>query len=249
MALLVRLARLPLAVITAGVMLSASSPAPISTPILVYHSIAAPDGGNAARDAYAVSASTFAAQMADLAARQIAVVRLDALIAALDGGPALPERAVVLTFDDGWRSQYAYAFPELQRHGFTATFFVFTNPIGRSPRFMSWAQLADLQRAGMTIGAHGWTHPHLTTAGPRELQQEIVESRRTLERRLGPGIDLFAYPFGEHPPAAEDAVRRAGYRAARGFPGGTANDAATRWALRAVPAPDSLAAFRALVGR
>ena len=161
----------------------------------------------------------------------------------------VPERAVVITFDDGWRSQYAYAFPVLQRHRFTATFFVFTNPIGRSPRFMSWAQVTDLQRAGMTIGSHGWTHPHLTTAGPRELQQEIVESRQTLERRLGTAITLFAYPFGEHPPAAEEAVRRAGYVAARGFPGGSTNDATTRWALRAVPVPDSLAGFRSIVGR
>ena len=107
----------------------------------------------------------------------------------------------------------------------------------------------DLQRAGMTIGSHGWTHPHLTTAGPRELQQEIVESRQTLERRLGTAITLFAYPFGEHPPAAEEAVRRTGYVAARGFPGGSTNDATTRWALRAVPVPDSLAGFRSIVGR
>lgn len=248
MALLLRLAHTALAAGLITVAPWTSRPAKVSTPILVYHSISAP-AGNAARDAYAVSASTFAAQMDHLAAREIAVISLDALVASLTGGPAVPERAVVITFDDGWRSQYAYAFPVLQRHGFTATFFVFTNPIGRSPRFMTWAQVTDLRRAGMTIGSHGWTHPHLTTASPRELQQEIVESRQTLEQRLGTRITLFAYPFGEHPPAAEDAVRRAGYVAARGFPGGTANDASTLWALRAVPAPDSLAAFRSLVGR
>ena len=136
MALLFRLARAALAASLITVAPWASPPAKVSTPILVYHSISAPEG-NAARDAYAVSASTFAAQMADLAARDIAVVRLEALVDALASGPPVPERAVVITFDDGWRSQYAYAFPVLQRHRFTATFFVFTNPIGRSPRFMS----------------------------------------------------------------------------------------------------------------
>jgi peptidoglycan/xylan/chitin deacetylase (PgdA/CDA1 family) len=82
--------------------------------------------------------------------------------------------------------------------------------------------------------------------GPKDLQREVDGSRRALQRQLGATVDFFAYPSGEHPPEVEAGVRHAGYRAARGFPGGPSNSGAHRWALHAVMVTDSLAAFRRL---
>ncbi len=217
-------------------------------PILVYHSVAAHSADETAgQRAYRVSPAAFEAQMQYLRDNAFHVVALSALVADLRGGPAVPARSVVITFDDGWITQYRDAWPILQRFGLTATFFVFPNPIGRDARFMTWEQLQVLVRAGMTIGSHSRTHPKMTALTPQALRDEVGGSRRALESRLGTAVEFFSYPFGEHPPEVEAAVRDAGYRAARGFPGGPLNAPDDVWALRSVMVTDSLAAFRRLV--
>jgi peptidoglycan/xylan/chitin deacetylase (PgdA/CDA1 family) len=221
----------------------------LRVPILAYHSVAPREAGTpAGSNAYVVTPETFDAQMTYLRDEGISVVSLSALVDALAGeGAPLPTRAVVITFDDGWINQYRHALPVLRKFGYTATFFVFTNPIGRDDRFVTWDQLREMQRAGMTIGSHGWTHPHMKSLAPKDLQREVDGSRRTLRQQLNAPVDFFAYPFGEHPPDVEAAVRNAGYRAARGFPGGPSNSALRRWALHSVMVTNSLAAFRRLL--
>jgi len=218
---------------------------PRRVPVLVYHSIAAHiEGETAGQRAYRVSPAAFEAQMRYLRDNAFHVVALSSLVADLRGGPVVPARSVVITFDDGWVTQYRDAWPILQHFGFTATFFVFPNPIGRDARFMTWDQLHVLLRAGMTIGSHSRTHPRMTTLTPQSLRDEVGGSRRALESRMGTAVEFFSYPFGEHPPEVEAAVRDAGYRAARGFPGGPLNGPEDLWALRSVMVTDSLAAFR-----
>ncbi len=222
----------------------------LRVPILVYHSVAPHDPGETeTQRAYRVSPERFEAQMEILRDAGIAVVPLARLVAALLDGEPLPPRSVVLTFDDGWVNQYRHAFPVLVRHGYPATFFVFTNPIGRDTRFMDWGQLRELTEAGMTVGSHSRTHPYLgRIADPAELRREVAGSRTLLEERLGVEVRFFAYPFGEWSPALEASVRDGGYLAARGFPGGVWNGPQHRWSLRAVAVTDDLSRFRALVG-
>jgi peptidoglycan/xylan/chitin deacetylase (PgdA/CDA1 family) len=222
----------------------------LRVPILVYHSVAPHDPGETeTQRAYRVSPERFEAQMEILRDAGIAVVPLARLVAALLDGEPLPPRSVVLTFDDGWANQYRHAFPVLVRHGYPATFFVFTNPIGRDTRFMDWGQLRELTEAGMTVGSHSRTHPYLgRITDPAELRREVEGSRTLLEERLGVEVRFFAYPFGEWSPALEASVRDGGYLAARGFPGGVWNGPQHRWSLRAVAVTDDLSRFRALVG-
>ena len=219
--------------------------ADLHVPILVFHNVAPHVAGrSAAARAYEVPPAVFEEEMAYLRDRAFTVVPLSALVGALTGGPPVPARAVVITFDDGWVTQYLNAVPVLRRFGYTATFFVFTNPIGRDTRFMTWDQLRELQREGMTIGSHSWTHPRMTGLSPRAIHDQVAGSRATLEKRLGTRIDFFAHPFGEHPPEIEAAVREAGYVAARGFPGGAWNSPDRRWALHSVVATENVARFR-----
>jgi peptidoglycan/xylan/chitin deacetylase (PgdA/CDA1 family) len=222
------------------------APPPIHVPILVYHAVAPHTPGQTPdQRAYDVAPESFEAEMAYLRDRAFVVVSFGTFVTALDGGRPLPARSVVITFDDGWISQYRHAVPVLRRFGYTATFFVFTNPIGKDDRFMTWDQLRELSAEGMTIGSHSWTHPMIASVhDPNALRREVDGSRVDLEKRLDQPIAFFAYPFGRSTPDAEAAVRAAGYSAARAFPGGAWNSRDDLWHLRSVMATDNLAQFR-----
>ena len=143
---------------------SAPSADSLRVPILVYHSVMPHHPGQTAEQrVLSVDDSVFVAQMRYLVDGGYHVVSFAALVDALEGHDTLPTRAVVITFDDGWENQYRHAFPILRRFGLTATFFVFTTPIGKDTKLMTWEQLRELQAAGMTIGSHTRTHPVLPT--------------------------------------------------------------------------------------
>ena len=131
----------------------------LRVPILVYHSVMPHHPGQTREQRVLdVDDSVFVKQMQYLANDGYHVVPLGALVDALEGKAALPRQPVVLTFDDGWKNQFRHAFPILRRFGVTATFFVFTAPIGTDDKVMTWKDLAALQAAGMTIGSHTRTH-------------------------------------------------------------------------------------------
>jgi peptidoglycan/xylan/chitin deacetylase (PgdA/CDA1 family) len=113
---------------------------------------------------------------------------------------------------------------------------------------MGLAELAAVQRAGMTIAAHSRTHPNLTKLADAQLRDEVTGSRQDLQKMLGIDAALFAYPYGAWNGRVAAAVQEAGYRAARAYPGGVWNDAAHRFTLRSVVATDDMAAFEREVG-
>ena len=230
----------------------AAKPAPLDSlrvPILVYHSVSAHHPGQTDEQRQlTVDTTVFKTQMQYLAENGYRVIPLGTLVDALEGKAALPNRAVVITFDDGWQTQYHHAFPVLQQYGFTATFFIYTKPIGRDDSlYMNWNQVREMQSAGMTIGSHSRTHPLLTNPTV-SLPDEVGNSRIELERQLGSPPEFFAYPYGATDARVMAAVEAAGYRAARAFPGGSWNSAANLFALRAVFVTDDMATFQRALG-
>ena len=228
---------------------AASAPAAdsIRVPILVYHSVMPHHPGQTAEQRVLdVSDSVFVAQMRYLIDGGYHVVSFAALVDALEGRDTLPNRAVVLTFDDGWENQYSHAFPILRRFGLTATFFVFTTPIGKDKKVMTWDQLRALQAAGMTIGSHTRTHPILPDYHAA-LHNEVAMSRADIEQHLGRAPDFFAYPFGAWDSLSAAWARTAGYRAARTYRGGAWNAPSDLYHLRAVPVTDNMQAFERAV--
>lgn len=188
-------------------------------PILMYHQIG---GRPEAADRLAVSPDTFAGQLARLQAGGYTTLTAAALAAALaDGGPELPPRPVVLTFDDGFADFHSRALPLLQRYGFTATVFVTTGWIADGParpgadrpgRMLSWSQIAEAASAGVEIGAHSHSHPELDQLGEDMLRFELKHSKGLLEDRLGRPVPGLAYPFGYSNAAVRRMAREAGYR-------------------------------------
>jgi len=184
-------------------------------PVLMYHNVQPHyPGESAIQKRYAVEPAALEAQLRYLRDNGYTVIPLAALADHLLNGAALPARPVVLTFDDGWVSQYENALPLLEKYGVKATFFVTTHYLGHG-RFMSWDQVKDLDARGQTIASHTLTHPFLTRLSDGRLAAEVGESKAELEKFLGKPVDYFAYPFGDLNRRVVAAVQAAGYRAAR----------------------------------
>jgi peptidoglycan/xylan/chitin deacetylase (PgdA/CDA1 family) len=214
-------------------------------PILTYH-IVRPSypGDDAAVQAIAVTPQTFDAQLAHLQASGYHVISFRELEAYLASSTTLLAKPIILSFDDGWSDQYMYAFPILEKYRDTATFFVFTNAIGRKG-FMTWQDLKNLNAAGMTIGDHSESHPYLTKiADPQKLWNEIDGSKVILQNELGIPVTEFAYPFGQYSAYVIALVQQAGFLSARGdYWSGDTQSADHRYELSAINAPTTTAAF------
>lgn len=216
----------------------------LNLPILVYHIVrpSYPTDSRAVR-AIALTPETFDAEMKYLRTAGYHIVPFGDLEAYFKTGAPLPSKPIILSFDDGWSDQFAYAFPILKKYGYTATFFVFTNVIGRRG-FLSWNELRQLLAAGMTIGDHTRSHPYLTEiSNPAVLWNEIDGSKKILEKRLGVPVNEFAYPFGAYDTAIQTLVRKAGYASARGDYFSGEQSANRLYDLSAMNAPTTTALF------
>jgi peptidoglycan/xylan/chitin deacetylase (PgdA/CDA1 family) len=186
-------------------------------PVLMYHEIA---DASDATSYLAVPPAAFADQLAllrDEGWRAISAGALSAMLAA--GNTVLPERTVVISFDDGYENFYSQAMPQLAKYGFTATLFMTSGwvkeagPTGPGAAAMlSWAQLADAARAGIEIGGHTCTHPQLDQLSNRNLRDELTVSKRELEDKLGMEVPGVAYPFGYTSQVVNQMAREAGYQ-------------------------------------
>jgi peptidoglycan/xylan/chitin deacetylase (PgdA/CDA1 family) len=193
-------------------------PDQVVAPTLIYHNVRPRSEAPAKVDeAYDVTPEEFEAHLRELRERGYASVTHRDLAAMLDGTLPVPEKPVLLDFDDGRASQMAYVVPLLERHGFVGTFFVFTNAIGRDG-YMTWEDLRRLEEAGHEVASHTVFHPFLTKiADDAELERELAGSKRTLDEGLAQAATSLAYPFGLADERVIAAARAAGYSSARGL--------------------------------
>ena len=204
----------------ATVALHTPTPAPatartVHVPILIYHNTE-PDYPHETKDGYAFNMppDVLDAQLTYLDTHGFTVVPYSTLVDVLlhpDTASALPPKPVVLTFDDGWVSQYRYAVPLLEKHHMTATFFMYTNAIGRLRGNMTWDHVKELTKKGMTIGDHTQSHPHVQQVTDAQLEQEIVGAKTVLDTVLGQDTKLFATPYGRTSPALVEILRKHGF--------------------------------------
>jgi len=123
-----------------------------------------------------------------------------------------PQRALILTFDDGDVSNHSAAFPILKELGLRATFFITAGLIGTGGT-MDWSQIRELHHAGMEIGSHTLTHRAPSTLSDAELEYELSESRRILEDGLGASVTSISSPTGFFNARMRHIAQQAGYRA------------------------------------
>ncbi|QDL07603.1 polysaccharide deacetylase [Brasilonema octagenarum UFV-E1] len=145
----------------------------------------------------------------------ITPISLDQLMTHLQTGMPLPEKPVVLTFDDGYGGHYQYVYPLLKKYGYPAVFSIYTKGVGNNVgrTHVSWEQLKEMVANPLvTIASHSVTHPaDLTVLPPEQIQKEVVESKATLEANLGIPIRYFTYPAGKYNEQVASSVQAAGY--------------------------------------
>lgn len=172
-----------------------------------------------------VTMEAFSAQLDLLQEKGFAFRTLGQVLDAFDSGEALPERTVVISVDDAYRSVYDNAWPLLQERNIPFTLFIATDDVDRGSRmYMSWQQLRELAAAGVEIGNHSSSHAHLVERleGESEAQllarirADIETAQQRLQRELGEervARKLFAYPFGEFDETLANLLASMGYTA------------------------------------
>lgn len=122
----------------------------------------------------------------------------------------VPEKSIILTFDDGYENFYQNAYPELKNRGMTAVSYIIVGDIGKGD-YMTSAQIAEIDKYGIEIGSHTLSHPDLSTATETRATREVTDSKAQLETIVGKPIISFCYPSGKFTDATELIVKNAGY--------------------------------------
>ncbi len=197
----------------------------IHVPILMYHyirTVTDPRDGLGAR--LSVTPEMFEQQMKILKDEGFSTITLDDLASAWRLETHLPEKPIILTFDDGYEDFYTTAFPILKKYNFKATTYIVTNFIDKD-RYMTKAQLVELSGSPLiTIGAHTMNHIDLSQAASTKLHEEIFTPKVWLESVTGYVVHHFCYPSGKYNALALQQVEAAGYTTATTTNPGTIHD-------------------------
>lgn len=226
-----------------------------SATILCYHIVEAP-----AAPRMHIDRGTFRQHLRYLEMTGYNVIPLRHLYEFVSGKrKSLPKNAIVLTFDDGWRSTYTEAFPELQKRNFPFTVFVYPKIIGQTANALTWKQVREMADAGVDIQSHSLSHGYLTRRNHRSmsearyaewLQAELLESKRILEKHTGRDVDYLAYPYGDYDDALAASAKEAGYEAGLTCDFGAVRRGSNPLKMRRVVIDDQMdfAAFRKYLG-
>lgn len=183
-------------------------------PVLCYHQVrdyTATDSRTA--KAYIVPVNVFREQMQALADSGYQAILPGQLYDYLLYGKSLPEKPVLITFDDTRLDQYTAALPILDQHQYKAAFYIMTVSLGR-PGYMSREQVADLHRKGHSIGSHTWDHQNVKKYEEKDWITQIEKPSKQLEEITGEPTEYFAYPFGLWNPPAIPELKKKGVKMA-----------------------------------
>lgn len=176
----------------------------IRLPVLTFHSI------DQSRSIISFSPELFKKIISTLKSNHYKALSLGDVVAWLKGEKDIPERSVVITFDDGLENVYHEAFHILEEAGFTATLFLTTGYAGKTNswptqisgipemKMLNWSQIKEMAKSVFDIEAHTQTHPFLSRISKEDVYDEIVGSKVEIENRVGKKVNFFAYPYGDY---------------------------------------------------
>ncbi len=213
-------------------------------PILMYHHIEdLPSNVSNEWRELTVSPAIFKEQMNYLSENNYNPITFKDLQSFIENNEPLPEKSLIITFDDGWLNQYENAFPILREYDFTATFFVVGRYVGGSS-FMNKIQIKEMIEEEMEIGSHSMTHANLVTVSEKDLRQEVAGSKVLLENVFDVDVISFAYPYGAIDRNVVSAVESAGYHFARTTSGGIDQSNNNLYNLKTVHITNNLSDFK-----
>lgn len=189
---------------------------PIHVPVLVYHNFNPTIPGS-----MSITPAKFESQIKWIKDNGFTVIPLKDLVSALEGkNIVLPEKSVVITADDGWKSVYTYMYPIIRKYNIPVTLFIYPQTISQGANAMTWEQLKELQKTGLfDIQSHTFWHPnfkqekrHLSALSYEKLvHKQLFDSKKVLEEKMGTPITLLAWPFGIYDKYLEQEAAKAGY--------------------------------------
>jgi len=184
--------------------------------ILTYHDIR-----EKPRSPMQITPQAFEEQMAYLKNNNFHVITLEDFFEFINLKHGLPEKSVVITFDDGWRSVYTRAYPVLKKYGLPATVFIYTDFISPYNRgALNWKILKEMSENGIDVQVHSKTHkmgiPWKKRGETEEdfrkrLEQELLLPKKLIKKHLGKDAKYIAYPYGQFSRALIKAARSYGY--------------------------------------
>ena len=182
-----------------------------SVPILMYHVINPPPAGAPFPGLY-VSAQEFAAQMRALAGAGYHAITQDQMWAYWKRGARLPAgKPIVVSFDNGYQSQYTNALPVLRSLGWVGNENIQLTGLPPSQGGLSQTQIKGLVEAGWELDTQGVSHADLITLNAAQLSAQVAGARGTIQQRYGVPVNWFCYPSGHYDATVIAAVKAAGY--------------------------------------
>lgn len=201
--------------------------------VLCYHNLVAADAKS-----YDTTIADFVEQLQALRAAGYQSISCAQLADYLANVKDIPDKSVIISFDDGRLSVLKAAAPTLDKYGFKATIFLITGAVGGSGS-LSWADVKQLAGMGYEIGSHTVSHQNLTKVPPglsvaehqRKVRQELDASALAIERYTGQAPVALAYPYGNYDNFTMRAARDAGYRVAFSIDPGAIDNQSDAWTL------------------
>ncbi|MFO7883620.1 MAG: polysaccharide deacetylase family protein [Desulfobacteraceae bacterium] len=184
-------------------------------PVLCYHKFNEKDDSK-----LNISKQAFEEQIKYLKDNEFRSITLKALLDFFEYKKEIPEKSVLITIDDGFKSGYDVACQILLKYGFKAVFFIYTDYVGVSGKAMTWENLRELKKNGFEIGSHTLSHCDLTEqfqgeseeAYQKRIKREIWMSKKIIDKKLNQNTVSFSFPYGKSNPEVVDYVRSAGYK-------------------------------------
>jgi peptidoglycan/xylan/chitin deacetylase (PgdA/CDA1 family) len=236
-------------------------------PVLMYHHINHHKG-----DMVTITPEVFEGQMEYLQRAGYRTLKIQELVSYINGGLTLPQKAVVVTFDDGWLDNYMYAFPILKKYKINATVFLITNRVenasqnaAKIPSFiptheesksliekgeahkvvLNWELIKEMSNSGMLeFYSHTKSHAKCNSLPEKELMEELKESREIIEKRLDSPCPYFCWPYGKYNGLAVNVAKKTGYKALFTTNHGVVEAGSDPFAINRVIVKDSIAWFK-----
>lgn len=191
-----------------------------------------------------VRAEQFDALLGSLKRAGFESIGFDQYLSHRRGASTLPRKPIILTFDDGYRSNAETAVPIMRKHGFTATIFVVPGRLGqtnvwdaeeRQELLLTASEIRGLRAEGFTFGSHTLNHSRLTAVSPELALRELRESREQLEALLGEPVRTICYPWAQHNADVRRLAQDAGYACGVGIRRRLNRDDTELMALHRIP--------------
>jgi peptidoglycan/xylan/chitin deacetylase (PgdA/CDA1 family) len=193
-----------------------------TVPILLYHRISNWPAKQMRR--LTLRPDVLEAQLKELKSRGFIGLTVTSYVKCLRTSQRLPEKPIVLTFDDGFKDFITDALPLLEKYGFPCTLYIVAGLVGNNAKWLrmpdrelpllNWSDLRKLASAGVEIGSHTVTHPALDLMKESDVCDELLNSKRIIERELSSPVESIAYPFGFRNQLVRRIAESSGYSSA-----------------------------------